>query len=163
FAHSAAPDGVRNLVRPDGLPGARLILRHQIGGHSGGQILDPIPVLLVKDEQRFHFTAQFVVAAAGFGQESGARGRLASQRLLQQLIYLLPTFRSHCSDISRISQALAVFQSRITVPSEMPSASAVSSMLSPPKQRNSTTRLLRRSIFASSASASSSAIRSAAR
>lgn len=35
--------------------------------------------------------------------------------------------------ISRISQAFAVFQSRVTVGTETPSASAVSSMLNPPK------------------------------
>ena len=44
---------------------------------------------------------------------------------------------------SRASQARAVFQSLFTVRTETPNASAVSSMLNPPKKRNSTTRLAR--------------------
>jgi hypothetical protein len=49
---------------------------------------------------------------------------------------------------SRASQTLASLQSRTTVSGQTPNTSAVSSMLSPPKKRNSTTRLLRSSIKA---------------
>ena len=62
--------------------------------------------------------------------------------------------------ISRASQTLARFQSVITVLAETLSASAVSSTLSPPKKRNSTTLLFRSSMVASASRASSRATRS---
>src|SRR5437762_2135165 len=61
------------------------------------------------------------------------------------------------------SQAFARFHSRMTVTSEMCSASAVSSTLNPPKKRSSTTLLFRESMVANRFSASSSAIKSAPR
>ena len=57
-------------------------------------------------------------------------------------------------------QALTTFQSRITVSGETLSTSAVSSTLSPPKKRNSTTRPFLGSMRASAFSASSSASKS---
>src|SRR5439155_5762465 len=61
---------------------------------------------------------------------------------------------------SRYSHALARFQSRMTVKGERLRTSAVSSTLSPPKNRSSTTLLLRSSNFARFSSASSKATRS---
>lgn len=65
--------------------------------------------------------------------------------------------------MARCNQVLASVQSRITVPGETPSTSAVSSMLNPPKNRNSTIWLLRGSSSERLVSASSSATTSAAR
>src|SRR6266545_7979664 len=64
--------------------------------------------------------------------------------------------------MARNSQALAVFQSRETVAVDIPRAAAVSSAVMPPKYLISTILLLRASRIASSFSASSRAIRSAA-
>ena len=61
---------------------------------------------------------------------------------------------------SRSSHAFASFQSRMTVSTDTLRTVAVSSTLSPPKNRSSITRLFRSSTFASSASASSRATRS---
>src|SRR5437016_12831123 len=93
------------------------------------------------------------------------------KRRLQHFFHLLPSFRSHylslilhpSSFIVLKSHALAARQSRRTVIKEIPSTSAVSSRLRPPKYRSSTTRLLRGSIFASPSRASSRATNSAAR
>jgi hypothetical protein len=60
----------------------------------------------------------------------------------------------------RKSQAFATAHSRSTVAGDIPNASAVSSMLSPAKNRNSTTRHCLASIEDSASSASSSASRS---
>ena len=61
---------------------------------------------------------------------------------------------------SRSNQTLASLQSRVTVSGEILRTVAVSSILRPPKNRSSTTRLRRWSIAASASSASSSATRS---
>src|SRR5882672_8912878 len=63
--------------------------------------------------------------------------------------------------ISRASHAFAYCQSRITVMGDTFNTSAVSSTLSPPKYRISTTWLFRSSRVASLSSASSKAISSA--
>ena len=100
------------------------------------------------------------------------------QRLAVDLLNPLPAFATHAGLVShprspwrstrrvaarlssRNSHTFAICHSRITVFVETPNASAVSSWLSPPKNRISTTRLLRSSMVASALSASSRATRS---
>src|SRR6187401_1726198 len=76
-----------------------------------------------------------------FGQELPAVGAHPASRALS-------SWRSH---------ARAVFQSLITVRTDTPRVSAVSSTLKPPKKRNSTTWLGRGSTIARAVNASSSA------
>src|SRR5438270_11213002 len=66
----------------------------------------------------------------------------------------------HRRDSSRVSHALASFQSRFTLRTEISSVSVVCSRLIPAKKRNSTTRALRGSISSRAFKASSRAIRS---
>src|SRR5262245_50126005 len=65
--------------------------------------------------------------------------------------------------ISRLSQALTKFQSRMTVKGDTLRTAAVSSTLSPPKNRNSTTFPLRGSCLLRRSRASSNANKSGAR
>jgi len=82
-----------------------------------------------------------IVAVAGLGEERRALVRRKLQDRVIELADSLITLRSHqpAPLNSRWSQALAKLQSRLTVPSETLSTSAVSLMLKPPKNRSSTT------------------------
>ena len=95
----------------------------------------------MRGEQRFYFSAQLFVARAGLSEERRTLVILKLKGRVIELANLLMTRRSHCLAPlnSRWSQALARLQSRLTVPSETLSTSAVSSMLKPPKKRSSTT------------------------
>jgi hypothetical protein len=95
LAHASAPDLADDLVMADRLPDPRLCRLQQRGGHRGRRRLDEGLRAIVETEQRFHLMPQFAVIAAGPVEKSGALRRPALQRFLQQLIYLLPTFRRH--------------------------------------------------------------------
>jgi hypothetical protein len=79
-----------------------------------------------------------------------------------QAIALRPEASAAQAESSRESQFLALTQSRRTVRGSTPTTSAVSSSLSPPKNRHSTTWLSRESSSASRSRASSSASMSSA-
>src|SRR5262245_16167036 len=112
-------------------------------------------------EQRFDLDPQRAVGAAGLGQKTCAFFNCQFQGRQIQFLNVLPTVGSHRSALnSRNSHTLALFQSRITVSGEILRTSAVSTTLSPPKNRSSTTWLIRGSISAIALSASSSAIKS---
>src|SRR5262245_11068764 len=120
----------------------------------------------IRPQQRLHFQSQRLIVPAGDGEESGALFRLALQSRFQQLIDLSPTLRFHLIHpllIARRNQALAFRHSRSIVRSDIPITSPTSSLVRPPKNRNSTIRLLLKSKSARSLSASSRAINSAAR
>src|SRR5436309_7971760 len=111
-------------------------------------------------EQSLDFAAQPVVAAARREQKRVAIGAGTVQRLGAQLFNPPPAIgiAAHASPFSsRRSHNLARRQSRFTVSADTASASAVSSTLKPPKNRISTTRLLRASIAARASRARSSA------
>src|SRR5437867_5636143 len=115
-------------------------------------------------EQRFDFPSQLPVACAGFFEKSGSPALVMLQCGEREPLDLLPSLGLH----RRISlpslwrsQALACFQSSVTVSLDILNTSAVSSTLRPPKKRSSTTRLILGSIPARLDSASSRATRSA--
>ena len=169
-----------------------LIICEQRSCHFQRRLLDQLPLMLVRCEQRLDFTSQHLISAARFIEKNGTTLRLELNGGLKQFIYLLPTFRSHkgtrrlriiaskllsekiptklsslrCIQLpltSRCNHALAARHSRITVTGESFIASAVSSTLKPPKNLNSTILLLRSSILARLVSAPSSATNSVAR
>ena len=110
-------------------------------------------------QERPHLASHlFVVRGDAVDQRAPLVGR-RGQRLVEELADRLPPLRSHASprDSSRWSQASASRCSRPIVPTETFSARAVSSTLSPPKNRSSMTLHLRASTAASAVSASSSA------
>src|SRR5262249_34382988 len=166
LAHSSAPDLAHPLVMANRLPCAQFFQGQPIGGDFRRRSFDEILGPLVKTNKRFNLTPQLIIVAAGFGKKCRALRRPSIQRVLHQLIHLLPTFRSHKNRgewgmgsgewgirklllphptpdspfptpysfvISLITQAFAVFQPRVPVGTEPPSASAVSSRLRPPK------------------------------
>src|SRR6185503_17507346 len=115
-------------------------------------------------EKRFDLVTQVVVPRAGFLDKCSPLACLTLQGRPKQLLNLLPTFGLHNVSPLRSScksHILASFQSRITVSAETLSTSAVSSTLSPPKKRSSTTWPFLGSTVVRAFSASSSAIRSA--
>src|SRR5882724_7425179 len=98
-------------------------------------------------EQRRHLALQLAIARALLLEPLRAFVAGKIERPLEEIAGSPPTLRSHFLSapdfalcvISRWSHASAVRCSRPTVATEMPSACAVSSTLSPPKKRSSTT------------------------
>jgi len=102
--------------------------------------------LIVTEQQRLHFIAQrVVVPTLGVEKDVAGFGRLL-ERGVKHLVEPVPAVLFHrsvpesagspaadadCS--SRLSQALAITQPRLTVAGDMPSTSAVSSIVDPPK------------------------------
>src|SRR5262249_48664230 len=97
LAHSSAPDLADDLVMANRLSGPRLLRIQQCGGHLGRRRLNESLRATGETDQRFNLAPQLMVITAGLIEKSGALRRLALQRFLQQLIYLLPAFRSHKS------------------------------------------------------------------
>src|ERR1022692_127077 len=93
-------------------------------------------------QQRFHFAQQLRLRTARTLDEGRTRFRLQFQGVGGDLLDALPVFRSNGSPHanSRRSHKRATFHSRLMVAGERSNTSATSSMLRPPKTRNSTMR-----------------------
>src|SRR5215469_8747541 len=118
---------------------------------------------VVRLQKRFDLFAQPVVLRTQHAEQSASFVGLFFEDGVKNGLYMLPAIRRHQAAprvSSRLSHARATVQSRLIVAGDTPITSAVSSRLSPAKNRSSTMRLWRGSISASVASASSSAARS---
>ena len=100
--------------------------------------------LLMKRQQRRHFVTQRRVVRARLVEKRRPVRDRSFERRMKHAVDLRPPVGWHrrhawlplCS--SRRSQALAIVQWRLTVAGDRPTASAVSSTVSPPKKRSST-------------------------
>ena len=132
FAHAADADERFDFVIGHALTGreAAGLAIQQIGGDVGGG--GEQSVAGIGFEQGFDFLAQFGGRA---GEQGFAVAHGAGPGLVVEALDVFPGRRIHDGSrfISRISQLRASRQSRLTVPTETPMASAVSSMLRPPK------------------------------
>src|SRR2546425_6859180 len=92
-------------------------------------------------EQRLDLATQPRIGAARLLEKARALRALASKGRLIEHLDLSPAFWGRHSGFlsSRNSHAFASRQSRLTVSPDTSSTSAVSSMVKPPKNRNSTT------------------------
>ncbi len=136
-AHAAAADLLDDLVAPDRSPdpGKSCGSGNQLLDALHGGRVDETRWPFVRDEQGTDFLAQLIVAGAGLLQP-GVTGRSFSfQRGIEDFLDLPPTRWRHGGSIasSRLSHARAEAHSRFTVGSEISSACAVCSMVSPPK------------------------------
>ena len=93
-------------------------------------------------EQGLHLRPQGVVPSASPGEEVSALRLGDLQCREEEVLDRLPSLSRH-SLSSRLSHALAITQSRLTVAGDSERASAVSLMLMPPKNRHSTMRAWR--------------------
>src|SRR5262245_59893406 len=131
-------------------------------GELNAFLYEPAGDGVMAGEERQHLLSYLFV---GRGDAVDHRAPLVGgqrQRLFEEVADPLPPLGSHAPlcDSSRCSQASASRCSRPIVPTETFNARAVSSTLSPPKNRSSMTLLLRASTAASAVSASSSAMMS---
>ena len=124
-------------IMPQRLPDQRrLLFGNQHRRQFIGRLYDELRGLLVITEQRFDLLTQCTIAVAGLFELGPARFRLALKRPVIKLFDLLIALRLHHPSLrcnSRISQAFAMRQSRVTVSADMLKTAAVSSTLSPPK------------------------------
>src|SRR5229473_2504308 len=122
--------------------------------------MPPAPsFLIMRFNQQFNIAAQRLVRATLCRHVSGALFRFEGERRFEYAANLLPSFRLHQATLplnSWYNQALAMFQSRVTVFSEIFNTPAISSLFKPPKYRSSTTWLRRGSISPRRVNASSS-------
>ena len=91
---------------------------------------------LVPGEEPVDLRPQVLVTAARFPEPGLPLGGGQLQRRVEQVVDPTPPFRCHPSPSLRsslLSQARAIRQSRSTVPTETPSASAISGTVRPPK------------------------------
>src|SRR5262249_35166531 len=110
-------------------------------------------------EQGIDFTAYIRIAVACVVEIRRTIVRRERDSLLHQLLDALPALGIHAGAsplIARYSHARAIVQSRFTVAGEIPRTSEVSSIVRPPKNRNSTILLCCWSISASPVKALSS-------
>ncbi len=127
-AHAAAPN---HRIEPVGA---------QFGARAGFSQQWPFKKLRIRGlrQQRFHLAAQFgIVAAAGGNKLSPALRRRLERRAHNRIELAKPLGGQDAPPStptsSRRNQSFEKAHSRFTVAIEMPTASAVSSMLSPPK------------------------------
>src|SRR5262249_42978154 len=118
--------------------------------------------LLMVGEQDLELKPQALVPRTGFVEVGCPAALLDIKDRVKDPVDLPPAFSLHrLYPLSSLwSQAFASFQSRITVSGETFNTSAVSFTLKPPKNRSSTTWLLRSSTVARRSSASSIASKS---
>src|SRR5262245_60383789 len=169
FAHSTNADQREHLIVAEAAARERwsLLLGGHLGNHACHLPGDEAVRLPPRPQQRFNLASQLVIIAASSGQKLLASFRRKIKRGVIKLADEPVLFRRHQVGPSRFNSrnnhASARLQSRLTVPTETFSASAVSSLLSPAKKRNSITRACRGSNFSNACNASSSATRSALR
>jgi hypothetical protein len=138
FAHAAHADQGFDAVMANALAREKAagIPIQQIAGQMRGRRVQEEPGALgVRLEQPIDFGAQIRGVSTGAIEKCFVNAVGEPQRFEVQPLDLLPPFGIHedLRLISRISQVRAMRQSRLTVTTETPSASAVSSMLNPPK------------------------------
>src|SRR5439155_5121709 len=121
--------------------------------------------LVCKDE-RSRFARKHLVAARLLAQPLVPRGPRLIERAVEERLEALPLIPRHGSpsspssdaqSIARLSHARAIAHCRFTVAGDVPTASAVSSTVRPPKYRSSTMRACSASSAASRVRACSSA------
>jgi hypothetical protein len=97
LSHPASPKEGENLTGPESLPhqGPACLSGHRAGGQIQSRSLAEAARFLRRCQQLLDCLAQFLATAADIGQESCALAGFPFQRLLQQLIDLLPQFRVH--------------------------------------------------------------------
>ena len=105
-----------------------------------GRLLDELARFLVRGEQTLDFRAHGRILAARCVQKLRTLGRIALERRMEELLDARPLIH-HWDRNSAYNHAFASVHSRPTVAGDMFITSAVSSIVSPPKNRNSTTRL----------------------
>src|SRR5947207_4480557 len=164
--HAASTDGRENPVMRDCSAlqqwcGGLIFIRRDGLGHDGHGwcIQDALRRESMPDEG-FNFIEQTVIFSTCFVQKGIPLAIRQIGSRVEKFFNHPPTLSLHVDaswPSSRNSQALASFQSRITVSWDTRRAVAVSSTLRPPKNRSSTTSLLRASTTASCFSASSTA------
>src|SRR5262249_10319056 len=137
LAHSAMAKQADDLVWPDVAPYRRfiaIIIRQPLRLCEDWRV-NETALPLVRGDQSLRFFTQLLIVAAHFRQMDCPRLSLKLQRFVEQSVQFFPSF--WCHDyvllISLRSQALAMLQSRLTVAGEIRSASAVSSIVNPPK------------------------------
>jgi hypothetical protein len=84
-------------------------------------------------EQRLHLALHRNICPTSLGNECRALGGRCLHGRAGNGLHFGPALRRHCVPSSRRSHARAIAHSRLTVAGETSSASAVSSILSPPK------------------------------
>src|SRR6185503_492358 len=143
-AHSATADFREDPIVPDLFAGQRgIVTEGKFGIDGPGGLVEKFGRPHVTVQQRLHFTKKLPVAR-GRGLYVGfARCRVVFECGVEDLVDLSPTLLVHACELpssSRASQADATVQCRLTVAGEISIASAVSSTVSPPKNRSSTSR-----------------------
>ena len=134
--HAPASNLADNSVRADAGAGRqRLLVQQQIGRLFHNRVRQKGAGARVMLDERQHFVADDgIVRRFARDPAPGAGGRIAIQSRLEQIAHSSSLVRRHAGPLrSRKSQARASAQRRFTVAGEMPSASAVSSMLRPAK------------------------------
>ena len=143
-AHPASRDLTHDSVLANRLSGKRrVVVENQIRAdgpsrHVEVAIRSPMAV-----EQALHLAQKLRVGTSLGSGEGVALGRVDVERGVEDFVDALPAFAGHGSGLrssSRASQARAIVQCRFTVAGEVSIASAVSSTVRPPKNRNSTMR-----------------------
>ena len=142
LAHATYSDTFQGFVGTHTAAGTRLSREHvrsRIGKSSVVQELRIHLVLLVQEQYDFA-TQRLITGAELFQANQPVRSR-RFQDGRQSVFDLLPAFGSHGVALllrARCSHKRAVAHSRLAVAGEILTASAASSMESPPKKRNST-------------------------
>ena len=153
---------VENVIHAEPLSRERRLGRivHESRRHRESRLSEEIFRGRRLRQQRFHFLPQRLVIPAGFTQERRPLAGLARQRV-DRSAKPAAIARASSPQLSPQPRSgeLPVAHDRV---GRDPQHGGVSSTLRPPKNRNSTTRLLRSSNSASADSASSSATRSSA-
>ena len=105
-------------------------------------------LVAVSRQERLHLLSQFTIVGARLFDERRPFIRSTRERGAQNRLDIVPALAHHLErtrvrdafpSSSRDSHILATRQSRLTVSTDIPSTSAVSSTLKPPKNRSSTT------------------------
>src|SRR5438105_2095620 len=120
-----------------------LILSQRFGDHFQRGFVEPPCTARLVSEQRFNLLPQGLIATTGGGQVIGPLRRLKLQRGAVEAADFFVPFRRHPASLSnsRNSHERASLQSLRTVRDETFKTAPISSSVSPPKKRNSTTWL----------------------
>src|SRR5262249_39449979 len=142
-AHTAAADFMADDVGADFAAGRRLarFVHQELGGNFVGRRFEKAGGCVVRVKEGNDFVPKGGIAGTGgIDDGAGSAGR-AGHGVVEDRANARPLFGRHdegSAPSSRASHAFASAQRRFTVAGEMPSASAASSIDSPPKKRTST-------------------------
>ena len=175
-AHAAGADLTDQPIGPElaghGMRRFTGRLREELGRDLRSRRGQEAPRSFVRDPQGFHLGAELRISGARLIEKGAALLRRTVEHLVEKSLDPLPALgigrqvRLHSAVRSLRTwkrKARALSQSRLTVRSEVPRVSAVSSSVSPAKNRSSTSRLNRSFRAAREVRASSSARISTAR